>query len=52
MFDAVIDESYHSAGYAGYDLDAFKNRWNLTADVLHRARTFLVNNRVYRTTSG
>ena len=26
MFDAVIDESYHSAGYAGYDLDAFKNR--------------------------
>ena len=50
MFDAVIDESYHSAGYAGYDLDAFKNRWNLTADdVASGSYPFLVNNRVYRT---
>lgn len=31
-FDAVVDESYHSAGYSSYTLLDFKSRWNLTDD--------------------
>ena len=50
QFDVVLDESYHSPGYAHYTLDEFKTRWNITdADVASGAYPFLANNAIFRT---